>query len=378
VLGLLAATAVSQLARGRVDEALEFVPEFTKVVIYYLLLVAVVNTPARLRMFLGFLVLFIAVVAVLGLLQYHEVINVEALRPVEQREYDPNTGEVVSYPRLCSAGIFNDPNDLCLALTLGIICCLYHATTSESYPIAALWLAPVGLFGYAMILTKSRGGLLGLIAAAAAYLVAKFGWRKALPFILVGPPLAVLLMGSRQVSADMDAHDTAYERVMLWAEGFAVLTRSPLWMLTGIGAGEYASENEGGRVAHNSFVQAYVELGLFGGTLFLVAFFLAARMLYRLCQPLRTPLPRRLAVFPPFLLAAVVGYCGGMYSLSRNYIVPTYLCLGLAASYLAMALPEPPARYRLSAVWLKQTVLIGLGGFVFLKFFTQVAGALGK
>src|SRR4029434_4048871 len=45
VLGLLAAVALSLVARGRVDEAAEFVPEFAKLVAYYLLMVSVVDTP---------------------------------------------------------------------------------------------------------------------------------------------------------------------------------------------------------------------------------------------------------------------------------------------------------------------------------------------
>src|SRR5262245_60203258 len=158
VLGLLFATATSQLAHGQVEKALDFASEFGKVVIYYLLLVAVVNTPGRLRWFLAFLIVFIIILAVLGLLQYHGVIDHAALKPVEQKEYDSESGQIISYPRLCSAGIFNDPNDLCLILTIGIISCLYHAATSRGFWIALLCLAPIGLFGYAMMLTKSRGG----------------------------------------------------------------------------------------------------------------------------------------------------------------------------------------------------------------------------
>src|SRR5579859_6624922 len=49
VLGLLGAVTLSLLVRGQMSAAEEFVPEFAKVVVYYLLLVSVVDTPARLR-----------------------------------------------------------------------------------------------------------------------------------------------------------------------------------------------------------------------------------------------------------------------------------------------------------------------------------------
>jgi hypothetical protein len=75
-------------------------------------------------------------------------------------------------------------------------------------------------------------------------------------------------------------------------------------------------------------------------------------------------------------MAMVVGYAAGIYSLSRNYIVPTYLCLGLAASFLSMAVPNPPYEMRASKRWFMRLAIVGVGGLVFLKFFTQFAGAL--
>jgi O-antigen ligase len=374
VLALLLATFLSQLVQGRVEESLEFSSEFGKVVVYYLLLVSVVDSARRLRAFLGFLVLFIAVVAVLGLLQYHGVIDNNALRPVVQRVYDASTGQMSMVPRLCSAGIFNDPNDLCLILTLGVVCCLYRAASARGSMPAIAWLTPIALFGYAIMLTKSRGGLLGLMSAVVAFLVARFGWRRALPVAIAGVPLIILAVGGRQAKLDLDNEDTGYARLMLWGEGIGELARQPRSWLTGLGAGEYVEE--AGLAAHNSFVQAYVELGLFGGSAFFVAFLSAARMLYRLRREGRPPRSPRLAVFPPYLLAAVVGYCGGMFSLSRNYVVPTYLCLGIAEAYLALAMPKPPPEFRVSRTWLTQTALLGVGGLLFLKFFTQLMGNL--
>ena len=310
------------------------------------------------------------------MLQHHGIIDHPALSPVQQQEYDPNTGQLIAYPRLCSTGIFNDPNDLCLILNLGIVCCLYHAVTGNGAFSSLAWLTPVGLFGYAIVLTKSRGGLLGLMAALAAYLVARFGWRRALPAIVLGAPLALLALGGRQANISLGNSDTAYTRVMLWAEGISTLLGSMRNWFTGIGAGRFAEEM--GLVAHNSFVHAYVELGLLGGSLFLVAFVTAARMLHRLSALPQSAVPPALRYFPPMLLAMLVGYCGGMYSLSRNYVVPTYLCLGLADAYLAMAIAEPPDEFRLSRTWIKQAIFLGVGGLIFLKLFTQVFGSLGQ
>src|SRR5579884_246471 len=56
VLGLLAAVVLSQLRHFRIGEALQSAVELGKIVAYFMLLVAVVDTPQRLRKFLLFLV----------------------------------------------------------------------------------------------------------------------------------------------------------------------------------------------------------------------------------------------------------------------------------------------------------------------------------
>src|SRR5262249_20937915 len=92
-----------------------------KVVVLYLLLVAALNSYARLRLFLAWMGLLITATAVLALLQYHGQIDLPALRALEQQERD-DTGNVESVLlRLCGPGIFHDPNDLCAILAVGVM-----------------------------------------------------------------------------------------------------------------------------------------------------------------------------------------------------------------------------------------------------------------
>ena len=127
---------------------------------------------------------------------------------------------------------------------------------------------------------------------------------------------------------------TGFSRVELWYDGLLLFVRRPLF---GIGSGRYA-ENMG-HVAHNSFINSYVELGTFGGTLFLAAFYLAIRPLVRLgARDVPAALLgddlRRLR---PYVLAITAGYCVGLMSLSCAYTIPTYTVLGLASIYLRLA-----------------------------------------
>jgi hypothetical protein len=74
----------------------------------------------------------------------------------------------------------------------------------------------------------------------------------------------------------------------------------------------------------------------------------------------------------------IVGYTAGLFSLTRNTTVPTYLMLGLAASYIRVALPVTPAEYRLSQARFRQMILLGAAGYVGLRVFTTVFIQLGS
>jgi hypothetical protein len=376
VLGFWAACLASQAARGQIGLALDYAGEFGKTVLYYLLLTAVVDTRERLRALLGWVVGMVGVLAGLGLLQYYQAIDIPAMRPLEERkELDPETGELVTFNQLRSFGMFNDPNDMCLVLVAGVVAGGYRALSSRSWAGAIPWLVAVGGFVYAVALTKSRGGLLGLLAAATAYLVARYGWKRAVPLAVVVVPAAAVLFAGRQTDfSGVGGSGTANQRVQFWSEGFQLLrggVAGPQTMLTGLGTGEFAEHIR--HVAHNSFVHAFVETGLIGGGLFVGAFALAALGAYR--APAGVPgrnHPEGLAFLRPFVFAQVVGFSAGIFSLSRCYVVPTYLILGLASAYLALAAPVPPPWFRVTAKLWVRLAGVAVAAFVALYLFTRV------
>ena len=92
-----------------------------------------------------------------------------------------------------------------------------------------------------------------------------------------------------------------------------------------------------GLVAHNSFVQCFVELGILGGTLFVAAFYLAVWEPYSFKLVNGNPQAQQLNQLRPCILAIVASAIVGMLSSTRSYSVPTYMMLGLAAAYVCMA-----------------------------------------
>ena len=365
VLGFWAASVVSMLGIGDIGAAQWTAGEFGKSVLYYLLLVSVVDTPGRLRLFFGAVVVFALGLTVPPLLQDRGVINVPILEKVPRYDQiDPETGEPIL--QLISTGIYSDPNDFCLILVTGVLCALYRAATAPDLFGRVFWALPIGAFGWAIALTKSRGGLLGLGVAAGVWAVGRFGWKRTLPLgVLVAG--AALAAGGRQTNFNLGEGDTARQRFELWAEGFHVMRENPL---TGIGQGLFWDRV--GLEAHNSFVASYVETGLAGGALFLGMFVLPMVGL-----GVTRPADPVLARMRPFAQAVVVGYAVGILSISRSYVVPTYLVVGIGAAFLRLAPVPPGRRPEVGLAGAAKLYALGVGGLVALYIATKVLLRLG-
>lgn len=391
VFGLWAAAVLSHLGHGNLDKANLQAIEFLKVVLYYLLLISVVNTPQRLRLFLGWLALCAMVITCLAVLNFHHVIELNTLKALqESREEDALSQIVVR--RLVGTGIFNDPNDFCLLLTIAVPIAAYFLIDGSRGGARLFWLAPLGLFFYALVLTKSRGGLLGVLFGVLVLLKMRFGTRVALVLLLALLPLAVVVFAMRGEVDLNSREDTAQERIQLWSEAFTSLKGSPLF---GIGARELSGgiktvvtptdtppeERQEPTVmeSHNSYLHAYAEMGLLGGTLFFGVFFFALWALYRLPTLPATALEPPLRQLNPYVLGLVAGFAALLMTLSRNYIVPTYLVLGIAAVQIQLAQSRVPGTapalrlnaqffQRLAAVSVVFLIAMYLGVRVLVRF----------
>ncbi len=311
---------------------------FFKLQVYYFLLVGLLTTPRRLRRFLVVLAVMIFTLTVVTLLHYHEVINIPSLWNLQLVQVNEQTGEKEIIIRLQSLGQFNDPNDLCMILVVGTAICLYLSGYRRFGVLGVLWLIPVGVFGYAIALTRSRGGFLAMLAALLVLFHAKFGLLRTILLSVVVVPLMFFIFQGRQTELS-SSEDTAVTRIQLWSEGFTYFKQAPVF---GIGLEEFQEQAGINFVPHNTYLHCYAELGFFGGTIFVGAFFCAVWGLYRYGRPeVYNPDPeqRRLR---PYLLALTAGYATSMLTLSRLLVIPTYLVLGLAMLYLRLTPVYPP------------------------------------
>ena len=243
---------------------------------------------------------------------------------VDQVERSGNEERML--PRLGSTGLFQDPNDMCLMLVMAMTICLYQIVERRRW----YWSGPLALFAHALMLTHSRGGFLAMLGALVVLLLARYG-RKAMPLGLVVLPAVFALFAGRQTSLSLGS-GTGQSRVQLWLEGMILFVRHPVF---GIGSNRY--DQYADHVAHNSFIHCYTELGVFGGTLVLGAFYLAFWSLVRLGAARVPSVSSELGRMRAYVLAIVAGYAGGLMSLSCPYTIPTYTVLGLSAVYVRLA-----------------------------------------
>jgi hypothetical protein len=371
VLGFYASLIASAALSGKRDVGQEYCEEFFKVVSYYFLLIAIIDTPDRLRHFLGWLVVLVAGVALVATLHYYEIVNFPLLpKTIVEKRMDPETGEAVDVKRALASGIFGDPNDLCLILVLGMLCCLYQASATRAASARLFWLLAIVPLFLVLSLTGSRGGMLGLLAGFATIVYAFFGFRIGLPMAAAGALALLAIVGGR--ASELSGGGTAHERLSLWGDGLINLFRYPISIPFGLGPGWYQESH--GLLAHNSFINAYVEVGLLGGGFFLMAFVTALWLTDRAGQD--APLQPWARTMKPMILGILVAYAAGCFSLSRHLVLPTYLVLGLATAYINL-IGEPPPRHVVSSSWFRWAFVVMVAGLAALKLFTQLLGNLG-
>lgn len=156
---------------------------------------------------------------------------------------------------------------------------------------------------------------------------------------------------------------------MLWSDGLTLFRDNPFF---GIGYNQFSAA--AGLVGHNSFLHCFTELGFLGGALFLGAFYYALRELKQLNAPGVVVLDPDMRRLRPYLTAAVVGFVGGMLSVSYSYALPTYAVLGIADVYLRVSPVHPPpapqrfeGRFVLRMIGISVTFLLCL--YVFVRLF---------
>ncbi|MBM81516.1 MAG: polymerase [Planctomycetaceae bacterium] len=346
--------------------------DYIKTLIFYGLLVAVVDTPLRIRILLFVVAVTSTIMVGMSVLDYYEVIDYEFITHITDRHGKAATGADILEKRMRGTGVFQDPNDISLLIVAAGVISLYFLTDKTLGFARIFWLFPLYVLGTGLLCTRSRGGLLAAAAAGGCMILTRYGRKVAISAAVCGVALLPLMAG-RMGSISLSS-GTGHERLLLWREGFQAI-KSP-YILFGIGYGMYGEY--AGLVAHNSFVHAFVELGLFGGTLFFGMFFFTIYSMYRIMKLpdwLGHPELNRMR---PYVVGILGGWSIGLLSLSRCYVPPTFLIIGIQAAFLnyvsfTLRPMQPLLYWDKRLFWILTIASFGLWWFLyfFILFFAR-------
>jgi O-antigen ligase len=179
-------------------------------------------------------------------------------------------------------GMFSNPNDLAVALTLLVPLAVVLALTSKGLPRLA-YIVCTTILTIGVLITLSRGAFLGLIAMGSFLL-----WRLKPRFFLGWAVAALLLIGafsmmigsgnrlSTILDPATDETGSAQERQMIFQRAAVVAARHSL---IGVGMGNFHHYSIRELKAHNAYLEAWAELGIAGLIAYLTLIFAPFRAL---------------------------------------------------------------------------------------------------
>lgn len=330
-VGFMAATMLSNPANGRFTVGPDGLEGLLPLVAFYLFIRIAIRTERQMRWLIGLVILLTMFQAGNGILQATTGIGLggttAVMTPAGGDPDDPDDTGEHAVTRVRGTGIFGDPNDLAMALVL-VFPFLYTVVLDGE---AAAWkrlgaILMLAVLAYAVYLTQSRGGFLGLAALTAAFAYRRFGRVVAVVGAVVLLVAVVATSGrGREISS---SEASAQGRIQAWSAGFDMLRAKPV---LGVGTGEFIRYHH--RVAHNSFVHVFAEEGLVGLFFFVGMFywfFMTNGTLRDIEGAAASPLARD-------LWASAIGVTVCACFLSRQYIPVLYLPLVLGASRITIA-----------------------------------------
>ncbi len=311
LLGFLATIVLSHLSHTYFWGAYDSFIKFSKTVIMFILFINVLDSGKKVRVSLWFIVILTVIMAVQGIYQFQHGIGL-AGQPLGESG------------RITWIGVFNDSNDLALALVMatGFLLAFVFGKTKILYKIISFSLLTILL--YSLYLTNSRGGYVALAGTVLFYFLRRF--RNKFIGIPIGVVLVLILfaLGPSRLSTISASDESAYARIDTWYEGIQMLKSSPLF---GVGYGMFTDQLA--LTAHNSYVLVAAEEGLVGLFLWIALIYSCLKGLSILKK--KEP---HLINYAAGIEASLFGFLGASFFLSRSYQAILYVMLALASSFI--------------------------------------------
>jgi O-antigen ligase len=362
-------------------------------VVSAILILLAARSITRMRVLGGFLALLSVGLVVQSALAYYGIYSVDGL-VVTQRFDEVNVfGVREGFARAQGRGQFSDPNDLAQALiAAGPLLWPFWRSgrTLRNFIVVML---PTAVLIYGVYLTRSRGGILSLLALVALFLRERMTrFRTVGPAVIAGCLALVMLAagftGGRSIGGDSSSEG----RIDAWYDGFQMLIGNPLF---GVGFGRFIEHHV--RVAHNSFVHCFAELGLVGYFLWLGMLLAIHTDLYAMRKPPQEEAEEgeeekgggeegqeeeeqepdeeqtALSRWATAIRFSLYAYLSGAFFLSRTYAIILYLIVGMAIALTDIARSSGRLGPADVPSLVKQTVLGMVGSMVVIYMVVKVS-----
>lgn len=264
-------------------------------------------------------------------------------------------------------GKLADPNEmaLCMGASLPFLFAWHRQSKRKVRHVVLA--ALLGLVGYTIILSGSRGGVLVLIIVAGTYFVRSQG-AKGVLLAGVGA-LPLLMLGSR---SSEEADSSANERVGLLYDGIDMIKQFPLF---GVGQNQFQEHAWPPLTAHNSYVLAASELGLPGMLLWTALMYLTCRIPLEIF--LRPPqgMDPRLHEYAFALLVSLGGFLVGIFFLSFCFHPLLFIYIGLTgALFCAVRVHAPHFKIPFTPKQVGALFLVDIALLAGIFVYTRVKG----
>lgn len=237
----------------------QFNDPYIKAVLFFLMMINVIRTRRRLMGMIWLSLLIGVVLSYMAIGMY--------MRGEMQVE-DYRVGVKIG-------GMFENPNEFSLHLVMMLPLTVTLAIASRNKLMKVVYLAMTGIMLFTNMITYSRGGFLGLIAAS-GFLAWKLGRKSrflvSFTALLIGVLVTALApnnFGLRVLSIfipGLDAAGSSDQRRELLERSVLVSLRNP-W---GIGIGNFPIVGVHNLVSHNAYTQVSSELGILGLIAYLI------------------------------------------------------------------------------------------------------------
>jgi putative inorganic carbon (hco3(-)) transporter len=291
------------------------------------------RTVGKVRVVGAVLTALLMIVVVQGALAYYGYYATEELVMVQRTDEMNEAGQRASFGRVRGLGQLNDPNDLAQALIVAAPLLWPVWRQGRKLRNFLFVVIPSLVLLYGVYLTRSRGALLSILI-----LVALFLRERMTRFRLITPIATAAVIGATMMASGFtggrDMSDSSSEgRLEAWYDGLQMLQGSPLF---GVGFGNFVDHHI--RVAHNSFIHCFAELGMAG-------YFLWIGLLIAIhtdMVALGTPEDEddeesvSLARWATAVRFCLYAFLSGAFFLSRTYATALYTIVGLAITLSAI------------------------------------------